>query len=358
VTKQAETETAAKTSPTPTGRDKARDKALADALAQMDKTFGKGTVMRLGDKPVSRLVGVSTGALELDLALGIGGFPRGRVIEIYGPEGAGKTTLALRVIAEIQKLGGVAAFVDAEHALDPIWATTVGVQIDDLLVSQPDNGEQALEIVDTLVSSGGVDIVVVDSVAALVSKSELEGDMGQSHVGLQARLMSQGLRKLTPNISKSNTMVVFLNQLREKVGVMFGNPETQPGGRALKFYASIRIDVRKIETLKKGDTPVGIKVRAKVVKNKVAAPFVAAEFDILSEGGISTAGSIVDMAIKRELLDKSGSWLTYGTTKANSRDAFIEKVRENADLAKELTDRIMKYEADRLEARKNKPKAV
>ena len=347
---------------TTAGADKkngnARALALAEALAKMDKDFGKGTVIRLGDKPVVNVVGVSTGALTLDLALGIGGFPRGRVIEIYGPEGAGKTTLALRSIAEIQKLGGVAAFIDVEHALDPAWATIVGVNTNDLLVSQPDNGEQALEVVDTLVSSGGVDIVVLDSVAALVSKSELEGDMGQAHVGLQARLMSQALRKLTPAVSKSNTMVIFLNQLREKVGVMFGNPETQPGGRALKFYSSIRIDVRKIETLKKDLTPIGIRVRAKVVKNKMAAPFLPAEFDIMSDVGISTAGCVVDMAIERNLIEKSGAWYTYGATRVNGRDALVAAVRENDELATDMREKVVQYENAKREARVNKAKTV
>jgi recombination protein RecA len=345
---------AAKGKPT----ENARAKALAEALVKMDKNFGKGTVIRLGDQPAVPIVGVSTGALTLDLALGVGGLPRGRVIEIYGPEGAGKTTLALRVIAEIQRLGGVAAFIDVEHALDPAWATKVGVNTDDLLVSQPDNGEQALEVVDTLVSSGGVDIVVVDSVAALVSKNELEGDMGQAHVGLQARLMSQALRKLTPSVSRSNTMVIFLNQLREKVGIMFGNPETQPGGRALKFYASIRIDVRKLETLKKDTTPIGIKVRAKVVKNKVAPPFTAADFDIMSDVGISTAGCIVDMAIERNLVEKSGAWYTYGQTRANGRDALVATVRDNDELATEMRAKVLQYEAERLAARAHKPKTV
>jgi recombination protein RecA len=324
-----------------------RAKALREALEKMNQNFGKGTIIRLGDAPIVALVGVPTGALSLDIALGIGGLPRGRVIEIYGPEGAGKTTLALSVIAQIQKRGGVAAFVDAEHALDPGWAEKVGVNISDLLVSQPDNGEQALDVVDALVQSAGVDVVVIDSVASLVSKAELEGDMGKSHVGQQARLMSLALRKLTPGVSKSNTMVIFLNQLREKVGIMFGNPETQPGGRALKFYSSIRIDVRKVENLKRGDIPIGIRVKAKVVKNKVAPPFVAAEFDILGDSGISTAGCLADMGIERNLFDKSGAWYTLNSTvRLNGRDAVVAALKEDDALAAEVTAKIMAYESE------------
>jgi recombination protein RecA len=347
--KEAETKPAAKS-------DNKRATALADAIAAMERNFGKGTIIRLGDRPAVPMVGVSTGALSLDMALGIGGLPRGRVVEIYGPEGAGKTTLALSVISQIQKLGGVAAFVDAEHALDPAWASVIGVNTDELLLSQPDDGEQALEVVNALVLSGAVDVVVIDSVASLVSKAELEGEMGKAHVGLQARLMSQALRKLTPGVSKSNTMVIFLNQLREKVGIMFGNPETQPGGRALKFYASIRIDVRKIDNLKKGDQPIGIRVKAKVVKNKVAPPFSAAEFDILGDSGISTAGCLADMAIERNLIEKSGAWYTVNSAvRVNGRDAVVAALKENDDLAKEVTAKILTYESER---RSHKPKTA
>ncbi|MGB3918579.1 MAG: recombinase RecA, partial [Thiothrix litoralis] len=292
--------------------DENKKKALAAALGQIERQYGKGAVMRMGDSSASRdIESISTGSLGLDIALGIGGLPKGRVVEIYGPESSGKTTLTLQVIAECQKLGGTAAFVDAEHALDPIYAQKLGVNVDDLLVSQPDNGEQALEITDMLVRSGAVDIVVVDSVAALTPKAEIEGDMGDSHVGLQARLMSQALRKLTGNIKRSNTMVIFINQIRMKIGVMFGNPETTTGGNALKFYASVRLDIRRIGAIKKGDEITGSETRVKVVKNKVAPPFKQAEFEILYGEGISREGELVDLGAKQGLIGKAGAWYSY-----------------------------------------------
>jgi recombination protein RecA len=322
--------------------DDNRKKALSAALGQIEKQFGKGSVMRLGDSMASRdIAAVSTGSLGLDLALGIGGLPRGRVVEIYGPESSGKTTLTLQVVAEIQKQGGTAAFVDAEHALDPGYAAKVGVNVDDLLISQPDTGEQALEITDMLVRSGAVDIVVVDSVAALTPKAEIEGEMGDSHMGLQARLMSQALRKLTGNIKRTNCLVIFINQIRMKIGVMFGNPETTTGGNALKFYASVRLDIRRIGAIKKGDEVIGSETRVKVVKNKVAPPFKLAEFEILYGHGISREGEIVDLGVKHNIIEKSGAWYSYegeriGQGKENARDFLIE----HKDIAATIEKRI------------------
>lgn len=303
-----------------------KKKALDAAIAKLEKDFGKGTVMKLGDPAAQvQVETVPTGSLSLDLALGMGGVPKGRVIEIYGPESSGKTTVALHMISEVQKRGGIAGFIDAEHALDPVYAKNIGVDIDELYISQPDSGDQALEITETMVRSGAIDIIVVDSVAALVPKQEIEGDMGDSHVGLQARLMSQALRKLTPVISKSNCVVIFINQLREKVGVMFGNPETTTGGRALKFYASVRMDVRRIETLKQGGEMIGNRVRVKIVKNKIAPPFREAEFDIMFGKGISKEGDILDLATNIDLVNKSGSWYAYNGEK-------IGQGRENAKM--------------------------
>ena len=319
-----------------------KEKALDTAMAQITKSYGKGAIMKLGEQAAQREITViPTGALLLDLALGVGGIPRGRVTELYGPESAGKTTLALHVIAEAQKQGGVAAFIDAEHALDPIYASRIGVKIDDLLISQPDTGEQALEIVEVLVRSGAVDVIVIDSVAALVPKAEIEGEMGDAHVGLQARLMSQALRKLTAAISKSNCAVIFLNQLREKVGIMFGNPETQPGGRALKFYSSVRLDIRKVEVIKSGLDSVGARVKVKVVKNKVAPPFRAAEFDILFNEGISREGSLIDAALEYTILDKSGTWLSYGDQRlGQGRENVRNYLRENPTLSGEIEAKV------------------
>ena len=319
-----------------------KEKALSTAIQQIERSYGKGSIMKLGEVAGSRDVTViPTGALPLDLALGVGGMPRGRVVEIYGPESAGKTTVALHVVAEAQKQGGIAAFVDAEHALDPLYASRIGVSIDDLLISQPDTGEQALEIVEVLVRSGAVDVIVIDSVAALVPKAEIEGDMGDSHVGLQARLMSQALRKLTAAISKSNATVIFLNQLREKVGIMFGNPETQPGGRALKFYASIRLDIRKVEVIKAGLDSVGARVKVKVVKNKVAPPFRSAEFDILFDEGISREGGLIDAAVEYGVIEKSGTWMSYGDVRlGQGRENVRNYLRENPTLAGEIEAKV------------------
>jgi recombination protein RecA len=319
-----------------------REKALGLALAQIDKQFGKGSVMRLGERPSIPMAVIPTGSIALDVALGIGGLPRGRVIEIYGPESSGKTTVALHAVANAQRAGGIAAFIDAEHALDPDYARALGVDTDALLVSQPDTGEQALEIADMLVRSGALDIIVIDSVAALVPRAEIEGEMGDSHVGLQARLMSQALRKITGALNNSNTTAIFINQLREKIGVMFGSPETTTGGRALKFYASVRLDVRRIESLKDGTDAVGNRTRVKVVKNKVAAPFKQAEFDIMYGKGISREGSLIDVGVEQSIIRKAGAWYTYdgdqlGQGKENARN-FL---KENPDVATEIEKKIL-----------------
>jgi recombination protein RecA len=321
-----------------------RAKLLEAAISQIEKSYGKGSIMRLGSKDV--LVPVSvipSGCLSLDAALGVGGFPRGRVIEIYGPESGGKTTMTLHIIAEAQKLGGQAAFIDAEHALDPAYARKLGVDVDNLLVSQPDHGEQALEIAETLIRSGGVDVVVVDSVAALVPKAELEGEMGEPQMGLQARLMSQALRKLTAIVSKSRTCLIFINQIREKIGVMFGNPETTTGGRALKFYASMRVDIRRIQSIKDGDRVVGSRTRAKVVKNKVAAPFREAEFDILYGEGISSEGDLLDLGVEKNVIEKSGTWLSFGGERmGQGRENARTFLKENKDIREKLENALRK----------------
>ena len=319
-----------------------KEKALEIALAQIEKQFGKGAIMKLGDNTANlNISAIPTGCIDLDIALGVGGIPRGRIIEVFGPESSGKTTIALHVVAQAQKMGGTAAFIDAEHALDPIYAESLGVNVDDLYVSQPDTGEQALEITESLVRSGAIDVVVVDSVAALVPKAEIEGDMGDSHVGLQARLMSQALRKLTGAINKSNCVVIFINQLREKVGVMFGNPETTPGGKALKFYASVRLDVRRIETLKVGGEAVGSRTKVKVVKNKVAPPFRTAEFDMLYGEGISREGSVIDQAVNRKIMTKSGAWFNYGEMRiAQGRDNARQFLKDNPELCDEIEGKI------------------
>jgi len=314
-----------------------KKKALEAAISQIDKAFGKGSLMRLGDREVIDIEAISTGSLGLDIALGIGGLPRGRVVEIYGPESSGKTTLALQVAAEAQKNGGVAAFVDAEHALDPVYAQKLGVNLNDLLISQPDTGEQALEIVDTLVRSGAIDVLIVDSVAALTPRAELEGEMGDSLPGLQARLMSQALRKLTGSISKSNTLVIFINQIRMKIGVMFGSPETTTGGNALKFYASVRLDIRRIGAIKKGEDVVGNQTRVKVVKNKVAPPFKQVEFDIMYGEGISYVGELVDLGVKANVVEKSGAWLSYGGERiGQGRENAKEFLKANPDVAQRI----------------------
>jgi len=326
--------------------DENRKKALTAALGQIERQFGKGAVMRMGDQQAVDVPAVSTGSLALDIALGIGGVPRGRVVEIYGPESSGKTTLTLQVVAEAQKQGGTAAFVDAEHALDPSYAEKLGVNVDDLLVSQPDTGEQALEIADMLVRSGAVDVVIVDSVAALTPKAEIEGEMGDSHVGLQARLMSQALRKLTANIKRSNTLVIFINQIRMKIGVMFGSPETTTGGNALKFYSSVRMDIRRIGALKKGDEVIGNETRVKVVKNKMAPPFKEAHFEILYGEGISRVGEIIDMGVKEGLVDKAGAWYSYngeriGQGKENARQFLKDNPQIADEIEKVLRDRLL-----------------
>src|SRR5689334_8548147 len=321
--------------------DDNKSRALASALSQIEKQFGKGAVMRMGDRVDEALDVVSTGSLGLDIALGIGGLPKGRIVEIYGPESSGKTTLTLQVIAECQKKGGTAALVDAEHALDPGYAAKLGVNVDDLLVSQPDTGEQALEITDMLVRSAAVDIIIIDSVAALTPKAEIEGEMGDTHVGLQARLMSQALRKLTANIKRSNTLVIFINQIRMKIGVMFGNPETTTGGNALKFYASVRIDIRRIGSIKKGEEVIGNETRVKVVKNKVAPPFKTADFDILYNEGISREGEIIELGVLHRIVEKSGAWFAYDGEKiGQGKDNAREFLKDNPDTAQEIEQKI------------------
>ena len=318
-----------------------RDKALDAALANIERQFGKGSVMRLGEESRAALEVIPTGAISLDIALGIGGFPRGRVVEIYGPESSGKTTVALHAVANAQRAGGIVAFIDAEHALDPDYAKALGVDTDALLVSQPDSGEQALEIADMLIRSGALDLIVIDSVAALVPRAEIEGEMGDSHVGLQARLMSQALRKLTATIKKSNCMVIFINQIRMKIGVMFGSPETTTGGNALKFYASVRLDIRRIGSIKKGDEVIGNETKVKVVKNKVAPPFKTAEFDILYGEGISREGEIIDMGVAAHIVDKSGAWYAYNGEKiGQGKDNAREFLRENPDIAHEIENKV------------------
>ncbi|MUH58881.1 recombinase RecA [Bifidobacterium canis] len=338
----ARTKTAAKESETDSnGIDKRRQDALNSALAQVEKQFGKGSAMRLGDKPEQNIEVIPSGSLALDTALGIGGLPRGRIVEIYGPESSGKTTLALHVVANAQKNGGVAAFIDAEHALDPVYARHLGVDTDSLIVSQPDNGEQALEIADMLIRSGALDVIVIDSVAALVPKAEIEGDMGDSHVGLQARLMSQALRKMTGALAQANTTAIFINQLREKIGVFFGSPETTTGGKALKFYASVRMDIRRIQTLKSGDEPIGNRTRVKVVKNKMAPPFKTAEFDMLYGQGISQEGSILDMALETDVVKKSGSWFTYnGDQLGQGRENVRRFLIDNPEVTNEIAQQV------------------
>ena len=323
------------------GENAEKRKALEVAMSQIEKQFGKGSVMKLGEYKAMEVEAIPTGALSLDIALGIGGVPRGRIIEVFGPESSGKTTLALHIIAEAQKMGGEAAFIDAEHALDPVYARKLGVDIDNLIVSQPDTGEQALEIAEALVRSGAIDIIVVDSVAALVPKAEIDGDMGDAHVGLQARLMSQALRKLAGVLNKSNTAIVFINQLREKVGIMFGNPETTPGGRALKFYASVRLDIRKTENLKQDGEVFGNRVRVKVVKNKVAPPFREAEFDLVYNEGISKVGNIVDMAVNLDIIVKSGSWFSYkGEKICQGRENVKKYLTDNPDMMAEIEKKV------------------
>ena len=323
------------------GENAEKRKALEVAMSQIEKQFGKGSVMKLGEYKAMEIEAIPTGALGLDIALGIGGVPRGRIVEVYGPESSGKTTLALHIVAEAQKMGGEAAFIDAEHALDPVYAKHLGVNIDDLLVSQPDTGEQALEITEALVRSGALDVIVVDSVAALVPKAEIDGDMGDSHMGLQARLMSQALRKLAGAINKSKTVIIFINQLREKIGVMFGNPETTTGGRALKFYASVRMDIRKIENIKQDGEVVGSRARVKVIKNKVAPPFREAEFDIVYGKGISKEGNILDMAVNLDIIEKAGSWFSYNGSKIGQGRENVKKyLAENPEVMEEVEKKV------------------
>jgi recombination protein RecA len=322
---------------------KDKDKNLEMAMSQIERQFGKGAIMRLGTDEIRKIKAIPTGALSLDLALGIGGLPRGRVVEIYGPESSGKTSLALHVVAEAQRNGGTAAFIDAEHALDPIYAKAIGVDIDELLISQPDTGEQALEIADMLIRSGALDVVVIDSVAALVPRAELEGDMGDTHVGLQARLMSQALRKLAGTINRSDTTAIFINQIREKIGVMFGSPETTPGGRALKFYSSVRVDIRRIEAIKVGTENIGNRVRTKIVKNKVAPPFRTAEFDIMFGEGISREGSLLDVAVEQGIVRKAGAWFTYESEQlGQGREKAKDFLRQNPELAMQLQDQVLR----------------
>ena len=331
---------AKKTAVAPAAPAADKKKALESAMAQIERTFGTGSIMRLGDSATLNIEAISTGSLSLDLALGIGGVPRGRIIEIYGPESSGKTTLALHILASAQKAGGIAAFIDAEHALDPVYARNLGVNTDELLISQPDTGEQALEITDALVRSGAVDAIVIDSVAALVPKSEIEAEMGDSVVGLQARLMSQALRKLAGSISKTNCIVIFINQLREKIGVMYGNPETTTGGRALKFYSSVRLDVRRVETISVGGAKVGNHTRVKVTKNKVAPPFREAEFDIIYGEGISRSSELVDTGLKLGLIEKGGSWFTFRDQRLQGKDSVKDYLKQNPDIADELEEEI------------------
>ncbi len=324
------------------GADKRREQALDAALKQIEKSYGTGAIMRLSEDTITAIAGIPTGALSLDLALGGQGMPRGRICELFGPEGSGKTTLALHVIAEAQKTGGIAAFIDAEHAMDPAWAIKLGVKLDSLLISQPDTGEQGLEICELLVRSNAVDVIVIDSVAALIPRAEIEGEMGDVHVGLQARLMSQAMRKLAGAIGKSRTCVIFINQIRMKIGVMFGNPETTPGGRALKFYSSIRLDVRRIGTIKVGDQAVGNHVRARVVKNKIAPPFKTAEFDIMFDSGISAVGDLVDLGVQHDVVSKQGSWFSYGDVRlGQGRINAISFLKENDDLVEEITAAVL-----------------
>jgi recombination protein RecA len=319
-----------------------RDKALEMALAQIDKQFGKGAIMKMGERTNMAIEVIPTGALSLDLALGVGGLPRGRVVEIYGPESSGKSTLAMHVVAEAQRNGGVCAYIDAEHAMDPVYARAIGVDVDQLLISQPDTGEQALEIADMLTRSGAIDVLVVDSVAALTPRAEIEGEMGDTHVGLQARLMSQALRKLTGNLSKTGTICIFINQLREKIGVMFGSPETTPGGRALKFYSSVRLDIRRIESLKDGAEVVGNRTRVKVVKNKVSPPFRQAEFDIMYGQGISREGSLIDMSVDLGIVKKSGAWFTYeGEQLGQGREKAKDYLKQNPEVMMEISDKVL-----------------